>query len=141
MAQTTGFNLPPPQSPFVDPQTGVLANDGYQYLLSLLKAAASTQATATVDQGLSATGGNQATALQLSAQWNEVDNVAAGTGVLLSAYQTGQSQTVFNLGASPLLVYPPPGSQIDVLGENVAYSLGVGLRITFDFTSETQIRS
>lgn len=141
MAQTTGRNLPPPQSPFVDPKTGILSYDGYQYLLSLLSAAASDQATASVDTGLVATGTNQATALQLTAQWNEVDTIAPNTGVLLSAYNAGQSQTVFNQGANALLVYPAPGSQIDALGENVAFSLGSGLRATFDFTTADQIRS
>lgn len=140
MAQTTGQNLPPPQEPFVNVNL-TLSDSGYQFQLSLLNKASSAKVTATVDQGLAATGVNQATALQLSAEWNEVDTVPAGSGVLLSAYQPGQSQTVFNLGAHALLVYPPPGLQIDALGVNAAYSLAVGLRITFDFMSETQIRS
>lgn len=141
MAQTTGLNLPPPQSPFVDPKTGVLSNDGYQYLLSTLAALANSQANATIDNGLVATGTNQATALQLSAQWNEIDTVPAGTGALLAAFNAGQSQTVFNQGANPLKVYPPPGMQIDALGENVDFPLAAGSRVTFDFTSATQIRS
>lgn len=142
MAQTTGQNLPPPQSPFVNPATGILANDGYQYLLSLLNAAANDQATSTVATGLEATGTNQATALQLSSQWNEVDSAAnAGAGVLLSAYQPGQQQTVFNGLGAALPVYPPPGVQIDALGVNQPYSLAAGARLTFDFWSDTQIRS
>lgn len=141
MAQTTGLNLPPPQSPFVDPKTGVLSTDGNQYLLSLLQAASSNQSTATIASGLEATGVNQATALQLSAQWNEVDTVAVGSGVLLSALNQGQSQTVFNQGAHALLIYPPPGTQIDALGLNQPFSLAADARITFDFTSLAQIRS
>lgn len=141
MAQTTGQNLPPPQSPFVDPSTGVLSNDGIQYLLSLLNAAASTQAIATIEQGLVAKGTNQATALQLNAQWNEVDTVAAGTGVLLSNYGAGQSQVVFNEGANPLNVYPAPGAQINAMAANAPFVLAVGTRGTFEFISATQIRS
>lgn len=141
MAQTSGFNLPPPQEPFVVSGTLNLSYTGYQYLLSVLNAASSAQATASVATGLGAGGTNQATALQLSAQWNEVDTVPNGSGVLLSAYQPGQSQTVFNQGLNPLDIYPPPGSQIDALGENEPYSLAAGSRITFDFTSATQIRS
>lgn len=141
MAQTTGRNLPPPQSPFVDSGSLNLSYDGYQYLLSLLAAAARAQATASVDQNLTAAGTNQATALQLTSDWNEVDTTPAGTGVLLSALQPGQSQTVFNQGLNPLLVYPPPGAQIDVLGTNIAYSLASGARHTFDFVSAGQIRS
>lgn len=140
MAQTTGFNLPPPQEPFVNPGL-TLSYSGYQYLLSLLAAAASSQATATTALGLVATGTNQATALQLGAQWNEVDTVAMGTGVLLSPYQVGQSQTVFNGGANALLVYPPPGFQIDALGDNAAFALAPGARIAFETWSDNQIRS
>lgn len=141
MAQTTGLNLPVDQSPFTDPKTGQLTYDGKNYLLSILQEAANGQATSTVSTGLVAAGTNQATALQLTSQWNEVDTVASGAGVLLSAYQAGQSQTVFNQGLNPLLVYPAPGAQIDALGVNVAFSLASGSRITFDFVSSTQIRS
>lgn len=141
MAQVTGQNLPPPQSPFVDPATGFLSDDGYQYLLSLLAAAAADQATVTTSDGLVATGTNQATALQLTSQWNEVDTVPAGSGVLLSALQVGQSQTVFNEGVNPLNVYPPPGARINALALNAPFPLGTGSRATFDFTSDTQIRS
>ena len=141
MAQTNGFNLPPPQEPFVDPQTGILNYSGYQYLLSLLNSASENQPSATVATGLTATGANQATALQLGSQWNEVDVVAPGTGVLLSAYSEGQSQTVFNQGANTLQIYPSPQSQIDSLGQNEPYMLAAGARITFDFVSAMQIRS
>ena len=141
MAQTTGNNLPPPQEPFVDPATGNLSSSGYQYLLSVINQANTNQATATVGDGLVATGTNQATALQLSDQWNEVDTVAAGTGVILSAFGMGQSQLVSNQGANALLVYPPPGLQINALAVNQAFSLGAGSTITFGFFSATQIRS
>jgi hypothetical protein len=141
MAQTTGQNLPPPQSPFIDPKTGFLSNDGYLYLLSLLVASASSQATATISDGLVATGTNQATALQLSSQWNEVDTVPVGTGVLLQALQAGQNQVVFNEGANALNVYPPPGSKINALAVNIAFALAAGARATFDFTSAAQIRT
>lgn len=134
-----GQNLPVPQSPFVNPQSGTLSYDGYQYLLSLLAQASGS--TATVASSLTSTGTNQATALQLSSQWNEVDTVASGTGVLLSAYQAGQSQVVFNEGTNPLLVYPAPGIQINALGNNVAFSLAAGSRGTFNFVSSTQIRT
>src|SRR5258708_3759511 len=142
MAQTTGRNLPPPQSPFVDPKNGTLSNDGYQFLLNLLNTAANSQATASVDTALTAMGTNQATALQLSAQWNEVDTVPVGTGVLLQSLQPGQSQTVFNQDAiNALNVYPPPGFRIDNAAVNIPYALAAGLRHTFDFVSATQIRS
>ena len=138
---TTGQNLPVQQSPFVDTKTGFLTYDGYQYLLSILNKAAGQIPTASVATALVATGTNQATALQLSSQWNEVDTVAANTGVLLSSYQPGQAQTVFNGDTNPLSIYPPPGMQINALGVNAAFSLTAGLRATFDFISSTQIRT
>lgn len=142
MAQTTGRNLPPPQSPFVDSGSFNLSYDGYQYLLSLLAFSSSQIPTATIDNGLVSTGTNQATALLLSSQWNEVDTVPAGSGVLLASYQPGQSQVVFNGDPSQaLLVYPPPGMSINALAVNVAFSLASGSRATFDFTSDTQIRT
>lgn len=138
MAQTTGQNLPVPQSPFVNPDR-TLSNDGYQYLLSQLAQAAKDQATATVDTGLKSTGANQATALQLSSQWNEIDTVPAGTGVLLEALQPGQSQVVFNASGTNLNVYPPPGSTINALAINDPFVLGGGLRATFEFFTATKI--
>jgi hypothetical protein len=142
MASTAaGRNLPPPQSPFVDKANLNLSFDGYQYLLSLLKAEKAVIPTASIATALVATGVNQATALQLTSQWNEVDTVPAGSGVMLSTYQPGQAQTVFNGSANPLLVYPPPGFQINALGVNVAFSLAAGTRATFDFVSTTQIRT
>jgi hypothetical protein len=142
MAQTTGQNLPLPQAPFVNSKDGTLSYDGYQYLLSLLNVNAGKIPTATVSTGLTSTGTNQATALQLSDQWNEVDTVPSGTGVLLAAYQPGQSQIVFNGDpANSLNVYPPPGFQINSIGANAAFLLAHGTRATFEFFSDSQIRT
>ena len=139
MAQINRRDLPPPQSPFVDDKTFNLSYDGYQFLLSLLAVAASTPVS--VASALTATGANQATALQLASQWNEIDTVPGGTGVLLQALQPGQSQSVFNEGANALNVYPPPGSRIDALLVNIAFQILPAGRQTFDFISATQIRS
>jgi hypothetical protein len=141
MASISGRNLPPPQSPFVDKATGILSYDGYQFLLDLLNNSTSSLAQKSVKLGLVATGANQATALQLAAQWNEVDTTPAGSGVLLASYQSGQSQVVFNGGANALNVYPPPGAQINALGANQPYSLASGAKLSFDFFSATQIRT
>jgi hypothetical protein len=139
MAQTTGFNLPVPQSPFVDAKSGVLSYDGYQYLLSLLTTAANAKATSAVATGLVAQGTNQATALQLTSDWNVVQTVPSGTGVVLAALQAGQTQVVFNQGANPMLVYPSPGSQINSLGTNLPFTLAAGSRATFEFVTSVQI--
>lgn len=134
-------NLPPPQSPFVDPKTGVLSEDGYKFLINLINTIASTWPTFSVALGLAATGSTQATALALSSQWNVVTLIKSGTGgVILGTLQEGQQQTVFNAAGSPINVYPPPGVQIDNLGANVAYSLTNGSSRTFNFNTTTQIR-
>jgi hypothetical protein len=144
MSTINGRNLPPPQSPFVDPKSGTLSTDGYQYLLSLLAIASNAIQTSTVATGLTATGTNQPTALALFSQWNEVDTVAAGTGVLLQALQPGKSQTVFNRGANNLNIYPPPGmtigSNLGTGAVNAAYLVGAGTKYTFDFYPSMQIR-
>lgn len=137
-----GRNLPPPQSPFVDTGTLNLSYDGYQFLLSLLNAATNSVPTASVDVGLTATGTNQATALQLNSQWNEIDTATLlGNGVLLAAYQPGQSQIVYNNALVTVNVYPPPGAQINALGINGAFGLAPGSRQSFDFFTANQIRA
>lgn len=137
---SAGRNLPPPQSPFVDQTTGILSYDGYQWLLSLLTAIVQAWPTASIDIGLTATGSTQATALQLNSQWNEVGTAAFGAnGVILSALQAGQSQTVFNASGTAINVFPPPGAQINAQAANTPFSLADGLRQTFDFTSSDKI--
>ena len=152
MASTVNFagrNLPPPQSPFVNapdkdiPSKGyTLSFDGYQFLLNLLNQATSALSQATVENGLIATGNNQATALQLNAQWNEIDSVPAGSGVLLSIYQPGQQQVVFNDDSSnALLVYPPPGQSINNGATNAAVSLATNTKTVFYFVTPTEIKT
>lgn len=138
----TGQNLTPPQSQFVDPATGELAQDGYQYFLGLINQLSNAWPIASIATGLKAAGSTQATALALTEQWNEVDVASGGqNSVLLAPLQPGQSQTVFNNSGMTIDVFPPVGLQIDALGENAEFSLANGSRLTFDFTSTTQIRS
>ena len=139
---TTGNNLPVPQSPFVDPKTGFLSNDGYQYILGLINQLASAIPIASLAPNLKATGISQATALQLASQWNVVTVASAvANGVLLSSYQSGQAQAVFNQSGVSINIYPPPGSQIDALGANKPYSLGNGKMQIFNFQPNNQIDS
>ena len=134
---STGRNLPPPQDPFVDPKTGVLSNSGNLYILGLINQLTTAIPTLSVALGLKAQGATQATALQLTAQWNEVTTQSAGnTGVLLTLLQAGQSQTVFNQSGNNINVWPPPGVQIDALGVNVPFVLANGARQTFDFLAQ-----
>jgi hypothetical protein len=141
MAQTQGINLPPPQTPFVDPSTGILSQQGYQYFVGLLTQIAQSVATATLSPQVAASGNNQATATQLTSQWNLITAGAADSGVLLSIYNSGQSQIVFNSSGETILIYPPPGYQIDALGDNAAYSLANATMQIFNFVSTSQIET
>ncbi len=134
----TGQNLPPPQSPFVDPKTGILSYDGYQFLLDLLSNALSAGITSSVGTGIAAAGVNQATATLLTNDWNEVTS-GTGGGVLLSSLQAGQNQVVFNNSGGSISVYPPPGGTINALLVNQAFVLSSGTRATFDFFTSTLI--
>jgi|SRR6266700_21244 len=139
---STGNDLPPPQSAFVEPKSGVLSVDGYQYILGLINQLRAALPTASVAVGLVATGLTQATALPLQAQWNEVATATVtNRGVLLTALQPGQSQQVVNDGAVSVNVYPPPGSQIDAGLTNQAFALVPGGKATFQFFSATIIKS
>lgn len=138
---TTGNNLPPPQSPFVNQATGFLSNDGYLYLLGIINQLQNAVPTSSIATGLEAQGTTQSTALQLTSQWNEITSAIGGgtNGVLLDAFQPGQAQSVFNNSGVTINVYPPPGAKINSLGVNVAYSLTNGSRQTFQFLQVTQI--
>jgi hypothetical protein len=139
---TTGNTLPPPQSPFVDPSTGVLSNDGYLYILGLINQLIAAIPTAGLAVGLTATGLTQATALLLSKQWNVISAASnANAGVLLSAFQPGQNQVVFNQSGVTIDVYPPPDFAIDAEAANQPYSLANGKMQIFNFESSTQIKS
>lgn len=139
---TTGRNLLPPQTPFVELATGVLTNDAQEFFLGLINQFANAIPTTSVALGLAAQGTTQATALPLTAGWNEIDAATvANNGVLLAALNPGQSQTVFNQSGMAINVYPPPGMAINGNAANLPFSLGNGLRLTFDFISNAQIRS
>lgn len=145
MASTVNFagrNLPPPQSPFVDKSSLNLSYDGYQFLLDLLNSATSALSQQTVGTSLTATGANQATALQLNSQWNEVDTTPSGSGVLLSSFQPGQTQIVFNDDSTnALLVYPPPDSAINNAAVNIAFSIATNSKAVFYFIKPGEIKA
>lgn len=132
-----GANLPPPQSAFVNPN-GTLSNDGNQFLIGIQNTDNLIE-TGSVDSNVKAAGTNQASATQLTSQWNQV--TSGSGGVLLSAYQAGLQQFVANTSGGSINVYPPPGAQINALATNAAFSLANNSTATFKFISATQIFS
>jgi len=87
-----------------------------------------TQAAAGSSQGtgatsLTAAGTTQANAAILPADICKFTTVAAGSGCILPACNTGDAGSIYNGGANALLIYPPVGGQINNLAVNTAYSL------------------
>lgn len=81
-----------------------------------------------VSVGLTSTGTNQSTALELTSQINTVNTVTANTGVRLpNGAPAGYRIIVRNAVAeSTLRVYPSTGAQINTLGTNTFYPLTEG---------------
>jgi hypothetical protein len=89
---------------------------------------------------VAAAGTTQATATQLYAEDNEVSTVASGSGVVMNALiQPGEVQTVFNVGANALKVYPPSGLGINALSANTAISLATNTGLMLKCVSTTRI--
>jgi hypothetical protein len=62
--------------------------------------------------GLTALGTNLATALQLTAEINNVTTVALSTGVALPSAEASGSLVIVNNGANPLTVYARTGQTV-----------------------------
>ena len=136
----SGQNLPPPQSPFVDVKSGILSNDGYQFLMNLINQIAQAIPTASVTQGILLTGSTQATAAPLQSQWSEIaGQQGSGTWALLASYQAGQSQVVVNSSGVNANIYPPPGASINGGPQNVPITVAPDTLTVFRFISATDI--
>lgn len=88
----------------------------------------------TVENGATATGNSQATALQMTTEWIEVTVTPAGSGVMLQTFGPGVPSSVFNRGVNTLEVYPSVGAQIDARGVNAPYPLAAGKMQVFSQT-------
>jgi hypothetical protein len=89
---------------------------------------------------LTATGTNQATALQLANRsgLQEITTVSSSTGVVLpTPKQPGTSITIANQGVNSLAVYPQLGGSIDNGSTNASVTLSAGKSATFEASSLT----
>ena len=91
-----------------------------------------------VATGLSATGTTSGDALALTADYNVVSTVAAGTGVILATASAGRSTVVVNRGANTLKVYPAAGAALDGLAANAPLSLPAGAQVEARASSAVQ---
>ena len=73
---------------------------------------------------MTAAGGTQVTATQLTHDYSEV--LAGSGGVRMTAVQPGQQHRIYNGTGGNINIYPPLGGQIDGLGVNQPYSLPTG---------------
>ena len=89
---------------------------------------------------LTATGTNQATALECTSALNGFTTVSSGTGAVLSSkLAPGDMQMIFNGGLNPLKVYPPSGFQINGLGSNNPMVLAKNTACSYWCLSQTQV--
>lgn len=97
------------------------------------------QGTQDVSASITAAGTTQATATLLINGINMIGTAAAGTGVVLFAYNPGASQTVYNGGANAVTVYPPSGAKINGLAANGGHVLATNTACTYWTCSTTQL--
>jgi hypothetical protein len=139
---TFSHPFPPPKEALHD-DLGAMTLIGRQWHQALYnRTGGASGIVPTVTSGLIAQGNSHLTAMPLTDEINQVDAVAAGTGVQFPQLQVGQSVLhVFNNGANPLKVYPPPGGRIDAGAVNAPYTLPAGKLQLFHVYSLTQLRS
>lgn len=137
MPYTNGtFSLYTPGNPVV---TGtVIASTWANNTLNDIASALTTLGQSSTT-GLTATGTNQSTALEITSNANLVSTVASGTGVRLSSTASvGQEQWVYNSGANPLAIYPPSSGNINDLAANAKTILSTNTTMVFKKLSTTQ---
>lgn len=133
------LSIPTAEQPLVDASFRP-SQVWWRFFFGLLRRSAATIPYLTAT-GLTAAGTTQATALALSAEWNEITTVAASTGVKLFGFGEGLESTVWNAGANSLNVYPPIGMSIDGAAANSPYVLAAGNSRVFYQLSATAFRS
>lgn len=84
--------------------------------------------TQSSNQGVSAAGTNQATAVAITADLTVFSTVALNTGAILPAPGAAGADDFFvvNAGANALAVYPPVGHKVNAGSTNAAVSVPVG---------------
>lgn len=128
MIQLFPTNFPPSNTPIIDDR-GVMSNPGMAFFRALFNRTGQDNGSLYSAAGtLSSLGTTQATALVLTADWNNVTAVASGTGVTLPALTAGQMVWVFNNDpANNLNVYPPNGASITYQSVNAGVNNPVSL--------------
>lgn len=134
LANITGGVAAPIPNSLSDILDAIVGTTAYRYLQ---RGASAWGAVGGVALALSAAGATQGTATVLSAQFNELTTVNAGTGVLLPA-TIGIPTYIYNRGANTVNVYPPSGAQINAAGTNTAVTIAANGTANYTMLSATQ---
>lgn len=113
---------------------GLIATSGASGFLALITASS-----------VAAAGTTQGTATLLAAQINNITTVGSGSGVKLPSVNLGSQPLaigtqiqIFNRGGGNILsVYPPVGSEIDSLGNNIPSGIANNSQATFTLITAT----
>jgi hypothetical protein len=150
-----------PRAPLVDVQGIPTSGYGRGFLQALYtRTGSGTGIVPIVSDPLTATGVSIADALQLTADWNDIEDGTVNTGVAIptavsvvpnpasiiasstSGLQPGNDIWVFNGTPTLKFVYPPDAqTQIDALGPGIGYQLGAGKLRCFQCWRATQFHS
>lgn len=131
-----------PQGPVIDLKTGRFTTDGQFFNLSLFNRTGGSDGIGPmVSAPLTAAGNSQATALLLAADWNDVETVPVGSGVIFPSMKPGTDIWVFNGNATSVNVYPFVGAAIDQLAVNAAFVLAQNKLRCFQCWGTAQFRS
>jgi hypothetical protein len=137
-----------PRRPLVDANSGVPIRDGRDFLLALFNRGGGAAGVPNVQVGVVASGSAQTDAFGLIGDWNYVETVVSGTGVVIPPIEVGSDCIVFNAGANTLKIYPSvvaPAQggpvQIDALGANNPYPLAAGKMQWFRMVKPSLLKS
>jgi hypothetical protein len=131
-----------PTGSFLDSKTGRPTQDWWRFLLSLFnRSGAGDGIVPQVSGALTAQGSNQTSALTLGNDWNNVQNVPSGSGVVMPSMSPGNDIWVFNSAAASVNVYPFSGATIDQLGPNAPFVLAQNKLRCFQCWTTTQLHS
>jgi len=131
-----------PRTPLVDKDGIPTTSYGRQLLLGFFnRTGGGTGIVPKVSPPLQSTGSTQLDALGVAYDWNWFQTVGGGSGAIILPLMPGNDIQFYNGGGSSLKIYPPFAAQIDALGVNAPYTLGVGSLRIFECWDQTQFFS
>ena len=138
-------NFPPQTNPVID-KTGNMTIPGTNFWKALWnRTGGGTGIIPTTQNSITSAGTTQLNAFALMNDWNSIttSNVSGLSGVILPALTGGQQITIMNNSPHSVLVYPPVGGNLTVLGvasaTNAPFTLISTDAVIFFYFSDTDI--